>query len=89
MLEVAFLHVISRTQYSTVSYRLCDVIRKIHIEIVHCTVYCTMRIEGRRHSVTREESCEEAMAERVMVDAAFSDIGGIPRANIFRFQRLM
>ena len=45
ILYVVLLHVIS---YRTISYRLCVVIRKIYVEILHCTVYCTMRIEGRR-----------------------------------------
>ena len=42
---------ISRAKYGTVlSYRLWVEIRKVDIEIFHCTVYCTMCIEGRHHS---------------------------------------
>ena len=48
-----------------------------------CTVQCALKVV-----VTREES-SEAMAEWVMFDAAFSDVGAIPSANIFRFQHLM
>ena len=48
--DVALLHVISCTPYGTVSYRLYVVIRKIYVEIVHFTGYCTMRIECRHHS---------------------------------------
>ena len=48
-----------------------------------CTLQCTLKVV-----VTREES-SEAMAEWVMFDAVFSDIGGIPSASIFRFQHWM
>ena len=48
-----------------------------------CTVQCTLKVV-----VTPEES-SEVMAEWVMFDATFSNVGGIPSANIFRFQHLM
>ena len=48
--NVALLHVISCARCGTVSYRLRIVIRKILPWSSCYTVYCTMGIEGRRHS---------------------------------------
>ena len=48
-----------------------------------CTVQCALKVV-----VTHGES-SEATAEWEMFDAKFSDVGGIPSANIFRFQHLM
>ena len=78
---VALRHVISCAQYGTVSYRLSVMIRKIDVEIFHCTVSCTMSFEGRRHSwrILRGD----------MFDAALSDVSGIPSAKFFQFQHLM
>ena len=56
------LHVISCAQYGTVSYRLCVVIRKIYIVVFHCTVYCTMRIEGGCH-LWRILRCDGGMGD--------------------------
>ena len=50
-LDVALLCVISCTQYGTVSYRLCVVIRKIYVPTAQCTVQCALKVV-----VTREES---------------------------------
>ena len=61
--DVALLHVTSCTQDSTVSYRLCVMIMKIFVEILHFTVYCAMRMNV---VITREESWE-IMAEWVML----------------------
>ena len=48
-----------------------------------CSVQCALKV------VVTHEEYWEAMAEWVMFDAVFSDVSGIPSANIFRFQHLM
>ena len=50
---------------------------------MQCTVQCALKV-----AITSEDYWE-AMAEWVMFDAAFSDVCGIPCADLFRFQRLM
>ena len=77
--DMTFVHVISYTLYGTVSYRLCVEILKIYVEVLRYALKVV---------VTCEESWE-AMAEWVMIDAAFSDVGGIPGTIFFRFQHLM
>ena len=74
--------------YYMVRYRtdlsLC--IAKYYVEISCCTVYCTIRTEGRRHSwrILRGNG-----AEWVMFAATFSDVGVIPNANTYRFEHLI
>ena len=75
---VALRHVISCSPYGTVSYRSCFVFfARITLKspTTQCTVQCALNVV-----VTREE-CWKAIAEWVF-NASFSDVGGIPSANI-------
>ena len=70
--DVALLHVISCTQFASWFAKFTW-----KSPTAHCTVHFALKVV-----VTREESWE-AMAEWVMIDAALSDVSGIPSANFF------
>ena len=85
---VGLLHVILCAQYGTVSFRLFVVngdFTKFTLKssTVQCPVQCALKVV-----VTREKT-SKAMAEWLIFDAAFSDVGGIPSANFFRLQHLV